>query len=126
MTLATDRTAADLLIIGLLLAGIGMAFGRWWVPQAGHADTAIIFVGGNEYEQLPLHIDTQIDVAGSIGVSRLRVAQGGVQFVDSPCRHKLCVRAGTLRRGFDAAACVPNRVSVALHGGNREFDSINF
>ena len=126
MTTNPQRTHADLVVIGLLLVGVGMAFGQWWAPQAGPADTALVFVGGGEYARLPLHVDTRLEVAGAIGISRLQVADGGIRFADSPCRHKLCVRAGFLRHGHDAAACVPNRVSVALTGGNRSYDSINF
>ena len=126
MSTATQRTPADFVVIGALLVGIGMAFGQWWAPRAGQADTALVFVGSTEQSRLPLHVDTVLDVSGAIGISRIQVADGGVAFVAGPCKHKLCLRAGTLRRGHDAAACVPNRVSVALTGGAREYDSINF
>lgn len=126
MTGINRQTPADIVVIGVLLIAIGMAFGRWWGPAAGEADAAVVFVGGNEQTRLPLHVDATVAVTGRLGVSTLQVADGGVRFVSSPCRHKLCVRAGTLHRGHDAAACVPNRVSVALYGGTREYDSINF
>lgn len=126
MTRIAARTPADIVVIGVLLIAIGMTFGRFWGPGAGQADTALVFVGDAEHSRLPLHVNTTLAVQGRIGVSTLRVADGGIHFVSSPCQHKLCVRAGVLHRGHDAAACVPNRVSVALQGGTSEYDSINF
>ena len=126
MSIETTRRPADLVVVGILLLGVGMAFGQWWAPAAGPADTALVFVGGHEHARLPLAVDTRLAVNGAIGVSHLQGANGAIRFVDSPCGHKLCIRAGNLRRGHDAAACVPNRVSVALTGGQRDYDSINF
>jgi len=39
--------------------------------------------------------------------------------VESPCRDKLCVRAGWLERPGDVAVCLPQRVILEIRGAAR-------
>jgi len=44
--------------------------------------------------------------------------------VGSPCRDKLCVRAGWLARPGDMAVCLPQRVIVEIRGGGSGVDGV--
>jgi len=46
------------------------------------------------------------------------------RIVDSPCRDKLCLRAGWLERPGDVAVCLPQRVIVEIRGTGRGVDAI--
>ncbi|MDR2687877.1 MAG: NusG domain II-containing protein [Oscillospiraceae bacterium] len=56
-------------------------------------------------------------VAVEIAGRRARVA-------DSPCRDRLCVRAGWLERPGDVAVCLPQRVIVEIRGAGRGVDGV--
>lgn len=126
MTALAQRTPADLLLAGLLGMAIALAFVRLWAGAAGTPSHAVVYVGDAAFASLPLDQDQTLRVPGRLGDSLIAVEGGGVRFVDSPCSHKLCMRAGLLRQRHEAAACVPNRVSVGLSGGQSEYDGVNF
>ena len=48
------------------------------------------------------------------------------RFTDSPCRHKICIRAGWQRQAGAVAACVPNRVALVLAGEDARYDSMSY
>lgn len=76
--------------------------------------------------EYPAWQNREVRVAGPLGETILQIRDGRVRVVSSPCTQKICVRAGWLEEAGEAAACVPNRVSVALLGADPRFDAINF
>ena len=74
-----------------------------------------------------LDIDRELTVDGRLGLSRLKVENGQVRFATSPCRNQVCVHSGWLSHSGDAAACLPNRVSIVLSGdGSAGVDAMSF
>lgn len=115
---------ADALMIAALMAVIGALYGHYWTTSA--ARQARVTVSGQPPMTVDLAVDQQFSVHGRIGHSTLEVADGRIRFVDSPCRHQVCVRSGWQSRAMDATACLPNRVSITLVGGDPEYDAVNF
>lgn len=74
----------------------------------------------------PAWEDREFSIDGPLGTTVVEIRGGRARIVQSPCRRKLCIRAGWLDAAGDVAACVPNRVSVALLGGDPRFDAIGF
>ena len=72
-----------------------------------------IYVNG-EVAQASMTVN---EVAIEIDGDRARV-------VDSPCRDKLCVRAGWLERPGDVAVCLPQRVIVEIRGAAKGVDGV--
>jgi hypothetical protein len=107
-------TRADLLVITLCAALIGAAFARTWTSSS--AGWVEVRSGDAVVGRYALDEDRDITVHGRLGDARLRIEAGRVRFVDSPCPNKICVHAGWLDRDGDAAACVPNGVSIRLGG----------
>jgi len=54
----------------------------------------------------------------------IEVAAGKARVVDSPCRDRLCARAGWLERPGDVAVCLPQRVIVEIRGAGRGVDGV--
>ena len=114
----------DWLVIALAAALIGGLFA--WQHAGGPAALARIRVGDRLYGEYPLARDRVVNVPGREGVSRIAIRDGAARFTASPCRRKICIRAGWLRAGGEAAACLPNGVSLEIVSRNARFDSINF
>lgn len=78
---------------------------------------------------LPLSKDTSLDVKGPIGITKVEVVNGKAHVVSSPCREKICIRAGFISRPGQWVACLPNRVFLSIEGrgdSGSEVDAVNF
>lgn len=80
---------------------------------------------GQQYE-INLSYDQSFTLQGAIGASTLQVTDGRLRFIASTCSNKVCIHTGWLKHAGEAAACLPNRISVLLARNDSGFDSINF
>jgi hypothetical protein len=108
-------TRGDVLAIGIAAAIVGALYARYWQPPVA-ATRFEVRVSGQTIGRYPLDIDREFTVDGKLGVARLKVENGRVRFVASPCRNQVCVRSGWLSHSGDATACLPSRISVVLAG----------
>ena len=113
--------------IVLVLAGC-LVVSLYWLIWTGHdeADLVQLRVADATPEQISLHLDRTVTVAGKLGDSVLEVRDGRIRFLSSPCPNQICVHAGWLANAGDVAACLPNQVSLQVLGNQGFFDSINF
>ena len=117
-------TMADRILFGLVLAGLVLLWaGR--LP-AGPASAVEVWRAGAAPQQYSLATDRTLRLAGRLGESEIRIHSGAVRFVHSPCSGKICIHSGWLRRSGEAAACLPNGVSLRLVGAEPAYDAINF
>lgn len=117
-------TRADQLLLIVMLIGIGVLFRQYWTPP--RQATQAVVSGPQQRLDLDLNADTRVHIHGPLGDSIIEVVDGAVRFVSSPCRHQICVRSGWHHSAGAVAACVPNRISVVLSGGQSEFDAISY
>ena len=62
-----------------------------------------------------------------VGGCEILVEKDGVTFITSSCPDKLCVNRGKMKKAGDTMACVPERVTVVLKGGEKDgFDAVVF
>ena len=113
-----------LLLVAALLLLLALFAGLW--QHQGHGAEAVVLVNGQRWARLNLFHDQELEVPGPLGHSHIRVHNGRVRFVDSPCPNKLCVHTGWLSQGGEVAVCLPNRVSVKILAQDPRFDTINF
>lgn len=85
-----------------------------------------VMQGDHEAVDHPAWEDRKFSVGGPLGETVIEIHDGRARIVQSPCGKKICIRAGWLDAAGDVAACVPNRVSIALLGNDSRFDAINF
>lgn len=117
-------TRLDLLIVLLCGIGVGALYVLFWTPPVAAAwvEVRAPEQGPRRY---PLDTAQTVHVRGRLGDSEIRIEQGRVRFVHGPCRNKVCIHSGWLAHDGDAAACLPNRVSIRLLGGaEASFDAI--
>lgn len=115
----------DLLVMILALGVIIGLFDRLWGDNRV-GEQARILVGDQQLALVSLSGQRRIEVDGALGTSVLEVEEGRIRFLDSPCQGKVCVHNGWVTRGGEVVACLPNRVSVAVLGGEQRFDAVNF
>ena len=68
----------------------------------------------------PLNENRRLEVPGPLGVTVVVISEKQVRVISSPCRDKLCMNKGVLKKNGDWTACLPNLVYVGIKGGNRE------
>jgi hypothetical protein len=64
----------------------------------------------------PLDAEERIRVPGPLGETVVEIRGGRVRVLSSPCVNQTCVAAGHIHRQGEWAACLPNRVFVAIEG----------
>jgi len=112
-----------MLLIALLI--VATSYWMFWSGWQRYA-LAEVSINGKHWRNIELFQDQIINVPGVLGDSVLEVKEGRIHFIDSPCRQKICIHQGWLKRGGANATCLPNRVSVTILSDNPEFDTINF
>lgn len=114
----------DVLVILFALLFVAYLFKSLWHNE--QAAKLQIRLGDKIYATYSLDQNRNIDIQGSIGVTRIVIANGKARFASSPCPNQYCVHQGWLNHKGHAAICLPNQVSMELLGGKKPFDSLNY
>jgi hypothetical protein len=115
----------DLVVLAAALLLLGWLYQQHWGGSAA-AEYAVIVDGSGQEQRVPLSGNRILEIAGPLGVSVIEIEAGAARFASSPCANQYCVHNGWLRSGGAIAACLPNRIVLALAGGDGQWDSINF
>ena len=83
---------------------------------------AVIKVKDTEYIY-PLNQPRELEFTGEIDKANLIIHDGCIEFVESPCRDKICIHMGQAREDGDFLACLPNRIIVTVEGGKSDTDN---
>ena len=67
----------------------------------------------------PLSVPRVIRVSGAIGVAEIEIAESGARMVQAPCRNKVCINSGWIRRAGEISVCIPNQLVLRLQGAER-------
>jgi hypothetical protein len=67
--------------------------------------------------------DGLVEVRGALGITTVKVEDGHIEFVSSPCPHRICVERGKVVHEGDYIVCVPNGVSARIEGRSA-FDAV--
>lgn len=104
--------AGDVVLVAVLLLCCAALF---LVPHFKKHDTltAKVTVDGTVRETVVLS-DLNGALTKEVAGCVLVFSREGVRFESADCPDRLCVKAGTLHKAGDTAACVPNRVVVTL------------
>lgn len=118
-------TWADRFVIVLAVGMLPFLYHAYWGDRT-QGEAVRILAPGRAPTTVSLDQTRTLTVQGPLGPSTIEIDRGKVRFVDSPCRNKLCIRAGWLSRGGEFAACLPNRISLVVIGREQRYDAINF
>lgn len=83
---------------------------------------AVIKVKDAEYIY-PLNQSRELEFEGELDKAHLIIHDGCIEFVQSPCRDKVCIHMGQARKEGDFLACLPNRIIVTVEGGKVDTDN---
>ncbi|HWP95111.1 MAG TPA: NusG domain II-containing protein [Gammaproteobacteria bacterium] len=115
----------DWLVIGLAAAALAAWHLAIWRGAPAPTEVHIRNAAGVML-RVPLDSPRRVEVAGRLGPSVIEIAGGRARFAASPCRNHVCLFAGWLVHAGEAAACLPNGVSIELAGAARRYDAVNF
>lgn len=118
-------TRGDVLVLLLATVLLSTLYIYYW-SGSGRDSQALVMVNGKSWARLNLFNNQDFRVSGALGDSVLRVRDGKVRFMDSPCSTKQCVHQGWISRSGEVAVCLPNRVSIRIPAVDPRYDSINF
>ena len=118
-------TRADIVAVILAVAALPFLYNTYW-GNSTRGDAVRIFTPGQPPALVSLDRDRDVTVTGPLGPSTLRIKDGKVRFVSSPCRNKLCIHSGWLSHGGEFAACLPNHISIVVLAQEQRYDAINF
>lgn len=114
---------ADSLVLLLLLLLVAAVYARYWQsPQP--ALWAEVRNSAGDVARYSLWEPRQLVIAGRSGDSVLQIKAGRIRFISSPCRNQICVHSGWHSHNGEAAACIPNGVSISLGGGSEAIDAL--
>lgn len=85
----------------------------------------VIIDSYNKSLRFDLNIDKDITIEGLLGESKILIKDNHIQFLESPCRDKLCVKAGILKNS--PLICMPNGIIIRFENNfdkDTEIDSI--
>ncbi len=73
--------------------------------------------------------DRTVKVEGPLGETVIEIKNSRVSVKESPCRNKLCVKAGSIEKAGQWNACMPNKVFIRITGkedSGNEPDSLSY
>ena len=85
----------------------------------------VIIESYNKSLRFDLNFEREIIIEGLLGESKIIIKDNHIQFLESPCRDKLCVKAGILKNS--PLICMPNGIMVRFENNfdeENEIDSI--
>ena len=107
--------AIKLLDVLIFLVIVFFTFFSFLTVYSNKDETLNVVIKFQEKEWIyPLNLDTDIDVNGKLGITKVRIKNSEVSIVSSPCPHKTCVQSPPLRKAGDWNACLPNQVFVYI------------
>ncbi len=64
-------------------------------------------------------------VEGPLGTNKVVIENGAAWIEEAPCRDKVCIKMGKVKRIGDQAVCLPNRVIVEMTGSKPDVDGVS-
>ncbi len=107
----------DILVVTVALAATVFVSSAVLGSRSGEISVRVSSPGGEW--AYPLSTDREVDAKGPLGTTIVSIKAGRVSVETSPCPNQTCVLAGSIDRGGQWVACLPNQVFVRLEGGVR-------
>ena len=85
----------------------------------------VVTVDGEVFGQYPLDTDTEVRIGDEDAYNLLVIEDGQAQFTQASCPDKLCVNQGKISFDGQSIICLPNKVVVAVRGGEKSgYDAV--
>ncbi len=112
----------DVLVFGAVIVLTIFLFTRSF---AGGASAVRLKVTAPSFEEY-YSLDQQklLEVPGPLGNTTVVIRDGRAWIQDSPCREKICIKMGKIKRPGEQAVCLPNRVIIEIEGNKKSIDAV--
>jgi hypothetical protein len=115
--------AGDFFIIIVAVALIVILFTKFFFSRP--VEQQVKITGRSSQEYYELNEDRVVEVEGPLGITKVIIEDGEVWVENSPCREKICMRMGRIKRTGDQLICIPNRVVVEIEGDIAYIDAVS-
>jgi hypothetical protein len=115
--------AGDYVVIGGVIALIFRFFS--WSFGTGNAEMRLLIVSPGSREYVSLDVNREVLVEGPLGHTRVVIRGGEAWIEEAPCRDKVCITMGKVRRPGEQVVCLPNRVIIEVVGGRSVIDGVS-
>ena len=119
-------TLADRVLLVSTIICLPFVYAYFWQGSSEQAEYVDIYDQHDQHQRIQLDQDQQITVQGELGPSIFQIKDKRIRFVKSPCRAKFCVHRAWLSHSGELMACLPNQIYIAVNGGSRRYDAMNY
>jgi hypothetical protein len=115
-------TRGDLLLVFLLLMVAGLLFirGRYGEIEG----RAVLLISDEGTRSFSLDEKRSVGVEGPLGITWVEIRPGMARVMNSPCKGKVCMKGGWVKREGEVIVCIPNHVEVRILGGT-DLDAVS-
>lgn len=107
-------TRLDRVVVVLVAVACAASFALF--GRAGAGERVVVLVDGVPRFVAGLDSDRTVRLDGPLGETVISIHEGRVCVLDSPCPRKVCMGMGSVSRGGEMVACVPNRLLIRIEG----------
>jgi hypothetical protein len=107
-------TLGDKILIAFVVLVNAFLFMKMGVGTAG--DWVVIEMNQQEVSRHRLSENRVIPVKGKLGITEVEIINGKARIRHSPCKNKICIKAGDIQYADRLIACIPNRIVVRVIG----------
>ncbi len=123
MTQKKQRIRSIVILIILVVAGL-LIYGISHSDETG--SYAVITIDGNEYQRLPLNINTEQKIQTNNGYNIICVEGGQVYVKEADCANQVCVNTGKISERGEVIACLPHGLTVTVEASEGEVDTVAY
>ena len=85
----------------------------------------IVMVENTEIARYSMTVNGIYDINANNGkTNRIEIRDGRVRMIEASCPNHLCIRQGWISLEGQSIVCLPNRVTVTVHGTGGGFDFV--
>ena len=95
----------------------------WNLPQGQYLE---IYKNNEILATYSLNQQITKTINGAKGETKITINNGKVRFSSAPCAKKYCIHQGWINKASQIIICIPNKISISILGGNKNYDSINY
>ena len=111
------------IIIFILIVAFSFFYSKKLVEK--NKSSKVIIESYNKSLRFDLRYKREIIIEGLLGEAKILIEDNSIKFLESPCRDKLCIKAGILKNS--PLICMPNGIIVRFENNfdeDIEIDSI--
>lgn len=111
------RMKYDILLISVLLC-LSLIFGVVMLLTRRDGSVVCVEIDGIEVGRYSLDISGEYKLNG--GTNILRVEDGEAFLIYADCPDKTCINTGRIRYVGESIICLPNKISIVIHGDTED------